>query len=73
MFLYLLNHKKLYTLNQHNFLPVRNDIICRGVKRYQWDVLPFTVKHMMTDTEWGFKLMINSYCIYIAGIHVVSM
>ena len=43
------------TLNPHNFLPVRNDIICRGVKRYPWDILPITVKLMMTDTDWGFK------------------
>ena len=40
-------------LNPHNFLPVRNDIICRSVKRYQWNILPITVKHMMT--EWGFN------------------
>ena len=43
-------------LNPHNFLPVRNDIICRGVKRYQWDILPITVRHLMTDTVWWFNI-----------------
>ena len=29
--------------------------IGRGVKRYQWDILPITGKHVLTDTDCGFN------------------
>ena len=32
----------------HNFLPVRNYNIDRGVKRYQWDILSITVLDVLT-------------------------
>ena len=53
----MLNNPKFFgfTLNPQIFLPVRNAIIGRGVKIYQWDILPITVKHVLKDIDWGFK------------------
>ena len=45
---------KWYRINMFKgrvLLPGRKYIIVRGVKRYQWDILPITVRHEMTDTN----------------------
>ena len=43
-------------LNPEFFFQEENIELCRGVKRYQLDILPITVKHALKDTHSGFKI-----------------
>ena len=40
-----------------DLLQGRKYIIGRGDKRYQWDILPISVRHVLTDTNTGFKTL----------------